>query len=163
MRNDIDGSTDVLSIRRAGAGDRDAVHRLLTDLRLPLDGVPDDLRDFRVATDRDVVVAVAGLEIAGSGSEDRNALLRSVAVHPEYRDRGIARRIVDALLDDAAELGIPTVYLLTTTAADYFERRGFERIQRSSVPAALTATAEFQGACPASATVMKLDLRTAAK
>ncbi len=59
---------------------------------------------------------------------------------------------------DAAIFGIENLYLLTTTAADYFERRGFTRIERSQVPERLRATAEFQGTCPASATVMKAAL-----
>lgn len=48
------------------------------------------------------------------------------------------------------------VFLLTTTAAPFFPRFGFERIGRESVPPALHAPGDFRGACPASADVMAL-------
>ena len=54
--------------------------------------------------------------------------------------------------------GITTVVLLTTTAEDYFPRFGFERTDRSVVPEEVRESAEFRGACPASATVMQLVL-----
>jgi N-acetylglutamate synthase-like GNAT family acetyltransferase len=143
-----------LELRPARGSDLPQVESLLTTLKLPLDGVPDDLRHFRVAVNDNELAGVAGLEIGGVG----DALLRSVAVHPDYRDLGVARKLVDALMRDASELEISTIYLLTTTAADYFRRRGFVQIDRTEVPTGLAATAEFQGACPASATVMKLEL-----
>ncbi len=48
--------------------------------------------------------------------------------------------------------------LLTTTAEDWFPRFGFVRIARDAVPAALHASAELRGACPASAAVMQKPL-----
>ena len=66
---------------------------------------------------------------------------------------------VQALLDHASQAGVSTVVLLTTTAARFFPRFGFSVVNREDVPAAVYASAEFLGACPASATVMRLDLR----
>ena len=47
------------------------------------------------------------------------------------------------------------LYLLTTTAADYFARHGFETITRDQAPAAIQQTAEFRTLCPSSAVCMQ--------
>ncbi len=59
-----------------------------------------------------------------------------------------------ALLDRARAHGAGCVVLLTTTAAAFFTRFGFTVVTRDDVPAAVQTSAEFQGACPAGATVM---------
>jgi protein-tyrosine-phosphatase len=58
------------------------------------------------------------------------------------------------LIADARTRGLDTIWLLTTTAPDFFERFGFRRSGREAAPEALRATPEFTTACPASATVM---------
>ena len=55
----------------------------------------------------------------------------------------------------ARERGIHTLFLLTTTAAPYFERFGFRRTTRDAIPSDVRASAELQGACPESAVVME--------
>ena len=55
----------------------------------------------------------------------------------------------------AAEQGVETLYLLTTTAAQFFARRGYEAVPRSEAPAAIAATAQFSELCPASSTFMR--------
>jgi amino-acid N-acetyltransferase len=50
------------------------------------------------------------------------------------------------------------VFLLTTTAENFFPSFGFQRIERADVPTELEQSPELRGACPASATVMKLTL-----
>ena len=80
-----------------------------------------------------------------------SGLLRSVAVAPGWRGSGIGRALVDRVLEDGRAAGVQDVYLLTTTAEHYFPRFGFACVDRESVPAAVRASAEFTGACPASA------------
>ncbi len=65
----------------------------------------------------------------------------------------VANRLVAAHADGAA-----SAYLLTTTAAPYFERFGFTEVPRTSAPAALQASSEFASVCPASATCKRLVL-----
>ena len=96
------------------------------------------------------MVGVAGMERYGV-----SGLLRSVAVAPEWRGSGIARTLVDRVLEEGRAAGVLDVYLLTTTAEHYFPRLGFECVGRETVPAAVQASAEFTGACPASAVVMR--------
>ncbi|MBA2627099.1 MAG: GNAT family N-acetyltransferase, partial [Gemmatimonadales bacterium] len=85
-----------------------------------------------------------------------SGLLRSVAVDPAWRGRGLARKLTAHAIDAARTLGIDDIYLLTTTAEDYFPRLGFEPIAREAVPAGVRESVEFKGACPASAAAMRL-------
>jgi amino-acid N-acetyltransferase len=139
----------VPHLRAATGDDLAAVERLLTASDLPLDGVREALSGFLVAEVDDVLVGVAGLEVCRE-----NALLRSVAVEPEWRSHGVGRALVSRIIHDAEARGIHALYLLTTTAERYFPSFGFRQIARGEVPDDVRATAEFEGACPDSATVM---------
>ena len=136
-------------IRAAGPADLAAIEGLLTVSGLPLDGVRDALDGFVVAHSGDDLVGVAALEVCCD-----NALLRSVAVLPEWRSHGLGRALVTRVISDAEARGIRALYLLTTTAERYFPSFGFQQIPRDDVPADIRETVEFQSACPASATVM---------
>jgi len=142
----LDGTARVRPAERADLG---AIERLLTVSGLPLDGVRDALDAFVVAQSGDDLVGVAGLEVCCD-----NALLRSVAVSPDWRSHGLGRALVTRVISDAEARGIRALYLLTTTAERYFPSFGFRQIAREDVPADVRETAEFQSACPASATVM---------
>ena len=139
-------------VRPAVPGDLAAVERLLTASGLPLDGVREALPTFIVAEAGTDVVGVAGLEVCCD-----NALLRSVAVSPDWRSHGLGRALVTRIISDAEARGIHALYLLTTTAERYFPSFGFREISRDAVPADVRDTAEFRDACPASATVMCRD------
>ena len=144
------------TIRGAKADDLPAIERLLTASSLPLAGVREALPGFLVAEAGAEMVGVAGLEVCCD-----NALLRSVAVAPEYRSRGVGRALVMRLIGDAESRGLHALYLLTTTAEHYFPSLGFRKIERSAVPDDVRATEEFTSACPASATVMTRALTAA--
>lgn len=134
-----------VALRPATAADVPAIHALLERHALPLDG-------FHVAN---AVVAVRpDSTLAGVAALERYdgaALLRSVAV--DASGQGVGTVLVAHLLSMAAVEG-RTVVLLTTTADGYFPRFGFRTAERADVPVAVTASAEFRGACPASAVVM---------
>jgi amino-acid N-acetyltransferase len=136
-------------VRSAAPGDLAAVEALLTASGLPLDGVREAFGTFVVAESGTDLVGVAGLEVCCD-----NALLRSVAVRPEWRSHGVGRALVTRVISDAESRGIRALYLLTTTADRYFPSFGFRTITRDEVPAGVRATSEFSGACCASATVM---------
>lgn len=59
----------------------------------------------------------------------------------------------------AAAQGIETLYLLTTTAAQFFARRGYEVVARSDAPNVIAATSQFSKLCPASSAFMRKVLR----
>lgn len=136
-------------IRAATADDLSAVERLLTQNSLPLDGVREALSTFVVAEAGGDLVGVAGVECCVA-----NGLLRSVAVHPDWRSHGVGRALVTRVISDAEARGTDALFLLTTTAERYFPSFGFTEITRDAVPDDIRATAEFREACPASATVM---------
>jgi arsenate reductase len=123
---------------------------LLAQAGLPTDDLAEPGRRFFCFRDeRGGTVGVAGLEIHGE-----DALLRSVAVAPACRGRGLGRDIVRRTLEQAALLGARRAYLLTTTAPAFFVALGFAAIERGTVPAPIAATHEFTTLCPASAVCM---------
>ena len=140
-----------ISITPAHAEDLDGIKALLVANALPTAGVDDHWKTFLVARDGERMVACAGAE-----AYQFAALLRSVAVDPEYRKHGIGRRLVRQLLDRLSSRGLREFYLLTTTAEGYFKKRGFKTIDRDEVHPQLLSSHEFQGACPDSAVCMRL-------
>ena len=136
-------------LRAARAADLPSIERLLTTSQLPLAGVADSLPGFVVAESDGAIVGTAALEVCCD-----NALLRSVAVAPEWRSRGLGRALVTRVIADAEARGLRALYLLTTTAEHYFPSFGFQEVARSEVPGDVQGTEEFRSACPASAVVM---------
>lgn len=143
---------DNANLRLATAQDETAVNALLTAAGLPLDGVHEALACFVVAEDGADIVGVAGIEACGRSGE--HALLRSVAVAPSWQKRGLGRALVARTIAEAEARGAKALYLLTTSAERYFPSFGFSVTTRDDVPDEVRATAEFQGACPASAIAM---------
>ncbi|MGH2399125.1 MAG: arsenic resistance N-acetyltransferase ArsN2 [bacterium] len=123
---------------------------------LPTAGVPEHMAGFVVAEDGERAVGTAGLEVYG-----QMGLLRSVAVEPEYRGRGVAHELVTRTLRSAAAAGIRNVYLLTATAAEYFRRFGFEAVARDEVSPDVQVSEEFGEGCCDTAQAMRLDLNPA--
>jgi N-acetylglutamate synthase-like GNAT family acetyltransferase len=142
-----------VSLRPARPADYPAVAGLLDAAGLPTAGLSPSLADFLVAEAGDGLVGAVGLEVYGGV-----ALLRSAVVGTAAQGRGAGTALVVGLLEHARARGVRDVYLLTNTAEDWFPRFGFARIRREAVPAALNASAEFRGACPDSAVVMRATL-----
>jgi amino-acid N-acetyltransferase len=105
---------------------------------------------FVVREDDGRVVGVAGLEVHGE-----DGLLRSVAVDPDYRGQGLAASLVEAALERAKRVRLRSVYLLTTTARDYFARHGFIDCPRDEAPPGIRESWEYRSGCPATAAFMK--------
>jgi amino-acid N-acetyltransferase len=141
-------------ITLARTDDLPAVLKLLDRSELPRDGLAEHFDIALVARDGAQVVGSAAIERYGDAG-----LLRSVAVDSAYRGQGLGARLVSAALDQALQEGLRAVYLLTTTAPDYFPRFGFAPIARDEVSPAVQESVEFTSACPASALVMRAELR----
>ena len=138
-----------VKLRRATAEDLPAVKALLAQRSLPLEGVAESLEQFWVAEGEREIVGTAGLEVHG-----RFGLLRSLAVLPTAVNAGIGSRLTWQLLEEAVGQGLREVYLLTTTASEFFPRFGFVRIRRKEVPTDLQESREFE-ACPSTAVTMR--------
>ncbi|MBW3567595.1 MAG: GNAT family N-acetyltransferase [Proteobacteria bacterium] len=131
------------------------VRHLLQQAKLPFEDLaPEAMQDF-------VLVQDANGNAIGAGGIERyesDGLLRSVVVSDAARGRGLGRMITQAIEDRARETGVTALYLLTTTAADFFPRLGYERFDRSSVPEKLRQSTEFASLCPASAVCLRKQL-----
>jgi len=139
-------------LRAAVRADLPAIEQLLAASHLPLAGVSAALPGFIVAESGGAIVGTAAVEVCRD-----NALLRSVAVAPEWRSRGLGRALVTRAIAAAEARGLRALYLLTTTAEHYFPSFGFRQISRAEVPTDVQATEEFRGACPDTAVVMCLE------
>ena len=108
---------------------------------------------FLTLRDDGELIGAVGLEVFGL-----DALLRSLIVAPNYRGKGLGIQLVDGIEAHAHDIGVTSLYLLTTTADRFFDRHGYERIERNSVPEAIGATTEFVSFCPDTAVCMRKGL-----
>ncbi len=129
--------------------ERQQVIDLLKQQHLPVEDIDED-KILYVLLDGERIIGTAGLEIF----EDC-ALLRSVSIIKEEQGKGFGRIMNDQVEIYAKESGINCLYLLTTTAKDFFDKQGYCIIKREDSPEALKQTAEFSSLCPSTAVVMK--------
>ena len=113
------------------------------------DITPEMLEHFRVAHLNDALIGCAGLDIQGE-----TALLRSVAVDEAHRGTGLGKRLVEAMEALAKEEGVQQLYLLTTTAEEFFAGLGYRKLAREEAPADIAATEQFASLCPSSSSFM---------
>jgi amino-acid N-acetyltransferase len=137
-------------LRRAQTSDLPVVLDLLRTNGLPYQDITaNHLDDFLIADGGEAVTGIVGLERHGN-----DALLRSLAVRENGRGTGLGTQLMIAIEAQAVRSGITGLYLLTTTAADFFARRGYATIDRAAAPAALRQSTEFSGLCPSQAVCM---------
>jgi amino-acid N-acetyltransferase len=113
---------------------------LLEENGLPSSDIPEKWGSLFLARSDGSVVGTGGVEILGE-----YGLLRSLAVVRDGRDRGYGSAITRGLMFRARQAGVRELYLLTTTAAGFFEGLGFERVPREQAPPPITQTSEFSG------------------
>ncbi len=117
---------------------------MLERSELPVDGLEDT--DLFVLEKADEPVGLVGIETHGS-----YALMRSLTVNEEVRSQGYGRILLRFAEGEARRRGLRAVFGLTTTIPELLTRCGFTPIERTELPAELSASAELRGACPASA------------
>lgn len=122
---------------------------LLKQSNLPTEDLDDD-KLLYLLKDEERIIGTAGLEIF----EDC-ALLRSVSIVKEEQGKGFGKFLNESIENYARESGINCLYLLTTTAKDFFDKQGYCVIKREETPEVIKETAEFSLLCPSSAAVMK--------
>ncbi len=134
---------------------RGEIIRLLQSQKLPSEDLPPMLCDFYTAIEDGKAIGLIGMERYA-----HYGLLRSMVVHPDYRNRHIAQALVRKLEETAALSGIRLMFLLTETAEKYFEKEGYDVITRDEVPDEVKTATEFSHVCPVSAIVMRKHLST---
>jgi amino-acid N-acetyltransferase len=153
----------MIAIGPARDDERPAVAALLAAAGLPGAGLEGTFllvareEPRAVASDKPTgegpVVGAIGLEAYPPAG-----VLRSLAVAPDQRGRGTGVALVARLLEHADAHGVTDLWLLTTTAAPFFARLGFEPADRGAAPPGVRDSVEFREACPASAACLRLRL-----
>ncbi|MFX1261128.1 MAG: arsenic resistance N-acetyltransferase ArsN2 [Promethearchaeota archaeon] len=134
-------------IEKTNPSELSSILSLLNDVDLPSEGVKDNISNFLTLRGNDDDSSIepwgcAGLEIYGN-----SALLRSVAIAPEYQGRGLGTVLTEAVIQDARERRIKTLFLLTETAEDFFRLFGFRVVEREIVPEDVKTSIEFTKLC----------------
>lgn len=134
-------------------GDLDYVKELLERNDLPVQDLTTSSAEFYYATANGERIGIAGIEGYGD-----IGLLRSVVVEAPNRGRGYGTLLCEALETTAQDNGIDTLYLLTTTASEFFAAEGYSPVERATVPDTIRDTKEFEDLCPSTATCMRKSL-----
>ena len=141
---------------RAKISDYDSIVDLLRTTDLPPNGIEPHLENFLVIRQPNEVagpeflIGSVGLEIYGE-----SALLRSLAVHPDFQGTGLGTRLVNSIIELAKEKGITRLFLLTDTAEKYFVKKGFVVVTRDRVPEDMKQSIEFTTICTSSPSMMR--------
>ncbi len=95
----------------------------------PLSELYEKVREFFVAEERDLIIGACALHILW---EDL-AEIRSLVVSEENQRRGIGKKLIEAAIKEAQELGIPKIFVLTTNP-QFFKRFGFNEVSKQELP-----------------------------
>jgi amino-acid N-acetyltransferase len=123
-------------IRKAQIQEVPEIRRFLADFTLDGGILPRTLADlygqlrdyFVYRQDAGPIVGVAALHVCWAGLGE----IRSVAVTPAYRSRGLGSRLVRTCLEEARVLGLNEIFLLTL-APDFFKNFGFRVVSREDL------------------------------
>jgi amino-acid N-acetyltransferase len=125
-----------VTIRHATVADGQAVYELVNTharqgLMLPRSqsAVYQAIRDFVVAEDHGQIVGCGALHITWGDLGE----VRSLAVANGQQGRGLGRQIVETLLREARQLGLPRVFALTYQQ-QFFRRLGFQPTEKDTLP-----------------------------
>lgn len=130
----------------------ESARQLLSACGLPIDDLQAPANHLRLFGCRceGQLLGLVGLEMHGP-----DVLLRSLAVAEAARGQGLGQLLAAHAEQYAAAQGAQAIYLLTTTAEDFFAKRGYSLAERADAPQAIAATRQFSGLCPAAAAFMR--------
>jgi amino-acid N-acetyltransferase len=127
---------DQLVVRRARTSDVPAIKALVDVysgkilLEKNLVTLYEAVQEFWIAELDGEIIGCGALHVLWSDLGE----VRTVAVHPKVKGRGVGHAIVDRLLDVARELHLERIFVLTFEV-DFFSRHGFEEIDGTPVTA----------------------------
>jgi UDP-N-acetylmuramate: L-alanyl-gamma-D-glutamyl-meso-diaminopimelate ligase len=142
-------------MRPAQRGDMDGVRKLLEESELTDEPARDDqAQSFFVLNNEERLAGTVALEVLGD-----DAILRSLAVHPEARGVGYGWMLADMAVSQARWRGVRRIYLVTAYASDFFAAKfGFRVVDRSTVAKAVGNHESFTRPASAQLVAMRLDL-----
>jgi N-acetylglutamate synthase-like GNAT family acetyltransferase len=133
----VDGHIFGAQLRRSTCADVAAAEALLAQAALTVAGLRDPALDLWVLCDAGgAVVGTAALEHSGSGED---VLVRSVALVPGLRGRGLGEALARHALVQARRAGARRVWLFSSRAGSFWQRLGFHRSSVSALTAVLRA------------------------
>ncbi len=94
-----------------------------------LSEIYENIRDYFVIRQGERVLACAALHVMWSDLAE----VKSLAVAEDKQKQGFGDQLVTVCLNEAKELGIPTVFCLTYKPA-FFERVGFTQVDKMELP-----------------------------
>ena len=89
----------------------------------------ENIRDYFVVRQGERMIACAALHVNWLDLAE----IKSLAVAEDNQKQGIGAQLVEACLNEAKELGIPTVFCLTYKPA-FFEKLGFSQRDKMELP-----------------------------
>jgi amino-acid N-acetyltransferase len=89
----------------------------------------ENIRDFSVAFMRERLVGCGALHFYTPTSGE----VRSLAVDPILKARGVGRRIIDAIESEAVENQLHAIFAFTYVP-DFFRKMGFREVERGELP-----------------------------
>ncbi len=122
-------------IRKAAIPDIQACHELINafarqDLMLPrsLSELYENVRDLFVCEEEGRVVGCAALHVMWADLAE----LKSLAVAPSHQRQGVGSQLVKACLQEARDLGITRVFVLTYQR-EFFLKQGFAETPKDTL------------------------------
>jgi amino-acid N-acetyltransferase len=89
----------------------------------------ENLRDFHVFEENNTLAGVCALHVSWDGIAE----IRSLAVRPDHKMKGIGSRLVKASLCEAAQLEVERVFVLTYQNV-FFRKLGFADVDKKELP-----------------------------
>jgi len=144
MRNVLDADSTglvnepgvALIIRKASMSD---IHPLLDLINgYAAKGIMLPRTEFEMSENiRDFTLAFSGERLAGCGAlhfySPTVGEIRSLAVHPDVKSRGIGRALVQALEEEARQFHLHSIFAFTYVEK-FFSRLGFINVERGELP-----------------------------
>jgi len=142
-------------IRIATKTDLAMIIELLQTNELPTEDIHSETQHFFVLESDNSIIACCAVELYPP-----DGLLRSFAVRKEFQNMGYGKLIYDFTIKQSKQdLKLSTLYILTTTANNYFHKQNWKLINRIDTPKTIQASEEFASICPVSAVCMSLELK----
>ncbi len=161
MKNPAVGQTAAISkypaITPRVISDQDCFQSFKAQLKLaglPFEDLDKDKHLLVGYYENEKLIGTGVMEIYGDFG-----LLRSVSIVEAMRGRKLGSKIVYHLIERAKLSDLSGLYLLTETAKEFFEKIGFEVVDRNEAAFEIKNSSEFTYVCPASAVCMYLDLK----
>ena len=126
------------NILNATRDDIPAITTLLKEVNLPPDDLERWIDNFFVLTIEGKIEGCIGLE-----QWENDGLLRSFAVSEDYRSKGFGIELYNKLLAAAQAMNLNSILLLAKGASDFFEKNGFEFIDRNGSPESVKNSIQF--------------------